>query len=136
MVLKEIHRTLRNGGVGIITTPNAENKIRKLKKFAPSWLKKGWNKPSQDRSDVEYSQKAESGFVNLPHISEKGVKEWIQISKDTGFKVEDVRRGSLMWGHEFFDEHTGLTGMLLFLDSILDKITYDFSPNFVMKIRK
>lgn len=136
-ILKEIHRILRNGGIAIISTPNAKNRLSKLKKFAPGWLRKGWNKPQIEKtSEKKYEQLSEEGFVNLPHISEKGIKEWIQISDGLGFKVEDVKRGSLMWGHEFFDDHPGLTGLLLFFDSILDKITYDFSSDFALKMRK
>ncbi|MEE9151805.1 MAG: class I SAM-dependent methyltransferase [Thermoplasmata archaeon] len=136
-ILKEIHRILRSGGIAIISTPNAENRLSKLKKFAPRWLKKGWNKHLIEKtSEKEYEQLSKKGFVNLPHISEKGIKDWIQVSKGLGFKVEDVKRGSLMWGQEFFDDHPGLTGLLLFFDSILDKITYDFSSDFIIKMRK
>ncbi|UCF07842.1 MAG: class I SAM-dependent methyltransferase [Thermoplasmata archaeon] len=137
-VLKEIHRILRRGGCAIISTPNAENRLSSLRKFAPKKLKQGWNRPPtvEDKDKGNYERLAREGFVNLPHISEKGIKEWIRISEGIGFTVEDVRRGSLMWGHEFFDEHPGLTGLLLFLDSILDKITYDFSSDFAAKMRK
>lgn len=136
-ILKEINRILKRGGLAIISTPNADNRLSRLRKFAPGWLKKGWNQPLIERTSVEeYERLSKEGFVNLPHISEKGIKEWIQISEGLGFKVEDVKRGSLMWGHEFFDEHPGLTGLLLFFDSILDKITYDFSSDFALKMRK
>lgn len=136
-ILKEIHRILKNDGMAIISTPNAVNRLSKLKKFAPGWLKKGWNKPQIEKTnEKKYEQLSEEGFVNLPHISEKGIKEWIKISEGLGFKIEDVKRGSLMWGHEFFDDHPGLTGFLLFFDSILDKITYDFSSDFALKMRK
>ena len=136
-ILKEIHRILGSGGIAIISTPNAENRLSKLKMFAPRWLKKGWNKPLIEKtSEKEYEQLSKKGLVNLPHISEKGIKDWIQVSKGLGFKVEDVKRGSLMWGQEFFDDHPGLTGLLLFFDSILDKITYDFSSDFIIKMRK
>jgi ubiquinone/menaquinone biosynthesis C-methylase UbiE len=136
-ILKEMHRILKRNGLAIISTPNADNKISRLRIFAPRWLKKGWNKQEEENaSEHKYDQLSQDGFVNLPHISEKGVREWIQISEDIGFQIEDIRRGSLMWGHEFFDNHPGLTGMLLFFDSFLDKITYDFSTDFAMKMRK
>jgi ubiquinone/menaquinone biosynthesis C-methylase UbiE len=137
-VMKEIYRILKRGGCAIISTPNADNRLGKLRKFAPRRLKKNWNQPVVTRKEDEnrYEQLAEEGFVNLPHISEKGIKEWIKISEGLGFKIEDIRRGSLMWGHEFFDKHPGLTGFLLFFDSILDSITYDFSADFAAKMRK
>ncbi|ODS40208.1 MAG: hypothetical protein A7315_02660 [Candidatus Altiarchaeales archaeon WOR_SM1_79] len=137
LILKEIHRILKKNGIAIISTPNAENRTSKLKKFAPGWLKKGWNAPQiKEKSENKYDQLSQKGFINLPHISEKGIKEWVRISEEMGFKIEEIKRGSLMWGHEFFDEHPGLTGIILFFDSILDKITYDFSNDFAMKMRK
>ena len=136
-VMKEIYRIVKKKGIAIISTPNAENRLGRLRKFAPRRLKEGWNQPVPMQKDEErYNKLAEDGFVNLPHISEKGIKEWIDISEGLGFKIEDIKRGSLMWGHEFFDNHPGLTGLLLFFDSILDKITYDFSSDFAMKMRK
>lgn len=136
-VMKEIYRIVKKGGIAIISTPNADNRLGKLRKFAPRKLKQSWNQPVPAKKDEErYRQVAKNGFVNLPHISEKGIKEWIKISEGVGFKIEDIKRGSLMWGHDFFDTHPGLTGFLLFFDSILDKITYDFSSDFAAKMRK
>ncbi len=136
-VMKEIYRIVKKGGIAIISTPNADNRLGKLKKFAPRKLKQNWNQPVPKQKDEErYKQVAKDGFINLPHISEKGIKEWIKISEGIGFKVEDIKRGSLMWGHEFFDNHPRLTGFLLIFDSILDEITYDFSSDFAANMRK
>jgi ubiquinone/menaquinone biosynthesis C-methylase UbiE len=138
-VVKEIYRLVKKGGTAIISTPNADNRLGKLKKFAPRKLKQNWNQPviiKKKEDEKRHKQLAKDGFVNLPHISEKGIKEWIKISEGVGFKIEDIKRGSLMWGHEFFDTHPGLTGFLLIFDSILDKITYDFSSDFAAKMRK
>jgi len=137
-ILKEIYRIVKKGGCAIISTPNADNRLGKLRKFAPKELKKNWNQPAIARPEDEnrYKELAEEGFINLPHISEKGIKEWVAISEGIGFKIEEIKRGSLMWGHEFFDKHPALTGFLLFFDSILDNITYDFSSDFAAKMRK
>jgi len=127
--LKEIHRVLNWNGIIIITTPNKENI---LKKMAGKKIKE---RVEADCQTVPPHQKREGSFG---HISVLSSRELIQTLKKVGFKVERIRKGSLVYGLPFFDRHQIFFGFLLILDTILDHIpfTYNFSWNCCVKARK
>ncbi|ATZ61208.2 MAG: putative methyltransferase YcgJ [candidate division WS2 bacterium] len=127
--LKEIHRVLKLGGVAIITTPNRENI---LKKIAGKMIEE---KVEADCQKTESYQKVDDSFG---HISVLSSKEIIELSKEVGFKIEKIRKGSLVYGLPYFDRHQILFGVILIFDAILDHLphNYNFSWHVVLKLRK
>ena len=127
--LKETHRVLKLGGVAIITTPNRENI---LKKIAGKMVEE---KVEADCQKTDSYQKVDGSFG---HISVLSSKELIESSKEIGFKIEKIRKGSLVYGLPYFDRHQILFGVILILDAILDYLphNYNFSWETVLKLRK
>lgn len=127
--LKEIHRVLKFGGVAIITTPNRENILKKIagKSIA--------ERLETDCQKTDPYQKRENSFG---HISVLSSKELIKISKETGFEIEKIRKGSLVYGLPYFDRHQIFFGFLLIIDAILDHLphNHNFSWEVVLKLRK
>lgn len=128
--LTEIYRVLKTNGLAVITTPNPRNIAKRII-------------PKQSMQKIDEEQKwcfqrhgnlaSETG-----HISEKSCKEWRNVSMKVGFKIEAIKRGSVVYGGPFFDRHPTLFGMLLVFDSFLDHLpyAYNLSWNIVMKLRK
>lgn len=129
--LKEIYRVLKLGGVAIITTPNGENI---LKKIAGRKIKEKVEADCQKTDPYPY-QKVDDSFG---HITVLSSKELIELSKEVGFKIEKIEKGSLVYGLPYFDRHQILFGFLLVIDAILDYLphNYNFSWHVVLKLRK
>ena len=71
------------------------------------------------------------------HVSEKSSKDWRKLSETVGFKVETVKRGSVLYGGPFFDRHPALFGLILIFDSFADLFhTYGLSWDIILKLRK
>jgi 2-polyprenyl-3-methyl-5-hydroxy-6-metoxy-1,4-benzoquinol methylase len=100
----DIFRILKPGGVAIITTPNASYPLLKLKEYI-----RGKNTILTDKEE---------------HISLKGLKEWIRISKNSGFTVSDVRRGALIFGGYPYNRHPVLFSFIMLIDQILDRLPF------------
>jgi ubiquinone/menaquinone biosynthesis C-methylase UbiE len=127
--LAEIHRVLKRGGTAVITTPNPKNMA---KRFAS---KKQVQKISEEQ---EWCFQRHGNLASeTGHISEKSCKEWRNLAVKAGFRIETVKRGSVLYGGPFFDRHPALFGLLLGFDSFLDLFhTYGLSWDIVMKLRK
>ena len=127
--LKEILRVLKAGGLAVVTTPNPENIA---KRFVSSKDLQTINEEQKWCFERHGNLSSETG-----HISEKSWKEWRKLAAKAGFKIEDVKRGSIIYGGPFFDRHPALFGLLLGLDSFLDLFgVYGLSWDIVMKLRK
>jgi len=131
IALSEIYRVLKNGGAATITTPNRENILRKiagtrLKEYIEKDYKKIETRPIPDDEKL------------YGHISVMSSKELVQMVKNLGFKIEKIKRASLVYGQPFFDRHQVMFGIILIIDSILDHIprTYNFSWGIVLKLIK
>jgi len=128
--LAEIYRVLKMKGLAIITTPNPRNIAKRI---IP--------KKSMQKIDEEQKwcfQRHGNLAPETGHISEKSCKEWRNLSMKVGFKIEAIKRVSVLYGGPFFDRHPTLFGMLLMFDSFLDHLPYAYNLSciIVMKLRK
>jgi ubiquinone/menaquinone biosynthesis C-methylase UbiE len=106
-----IRRVLKAGGAVIVTTPNASNPIIR---FANVLRSAGL---FRNPKDPERGGQGE-------HISLKGLKEWVQIAKDSGLEVLAVRRGALVFGGDAFNRFPVLFALALLADRLIDILPF------------
>jgi len=128
--LEGIKRILKPGGAAIITTPNKYNPILRFSHMFNFLVK---------YKEKDFSHKIkEDSRLGAEHISVKGLNEWIKIVKAVGFKVEGIRRGSLIAGGHRYNAHPVICSAILILDRILDCLpfTHNITENITFKLRK
>lgn len=133
-VLRECYRILKPNGVIIITTPNMEyNDVlpKRLRSRLKSKVRKS-GKPNIPEGNNELHP----SMPYSDHVFVVNVDNWKKMLSDIGFRVESLRRGSIVYGGPFFDRHVKLVGLLLIFDNILDHLTYGYSWNIIIKARK
>ncbi len=128
--LAGMHRILKKGGCLILTTPNPDNKMGL---FIPKFVKRQW---SQWLGEKGREPTGDEPHDYVYHIGERGIKEWVRMCNEAGFRVVGTRRSELVYGSEFFDRHEILMGLTVTLDGILDRFTHYFSWNVAIKARK
>ncbi|HTU00910.1 MAG TPA: class I SAM-dependent methyltransferase, partial [Candidatus Sulfotelmatobacter sp.] len=99
--LREMLRVLKSGGTAILTTPNEDSRVKALGR----WLRGGAPGVADD-SHV--------------HISTKGLRQWVRLAAETGFRVTAIRRGALIFGGPRYNRHPVLFAGVLLLDRALD----------------
>jgi len=129
--IKEIMRLLKPKGLSIITTPNGNNRLMTLK---------GKRNRINGKKDTHEILKNEYlvSFDGHGHISIKSIREWIRIFKQTGFIIESIKRGSILFGGYKYNKHPVLFAFILVIDKIFDKLFFmkGFSESLTYKIRK
>lgn len=134
VVLSECYRILRSGGIIIITTPNFG-----YKNFLPRVIREKFKKKILNRSYKKMPVYDSKPRVELPyekHVAVKKIRDWVDLLRKVGFTVEELKRGSIVYGGSFFDNHVKSMGVLLILDNILDHLTYNYSWDVIIKARK
>ncbi len=127
--LSRLRGLIKPGGAVIITTPNKQNAFLKLKKIF-SFL------PKSKEINLRYKS-IHQPSENM-HVAVRGVKEWIGVIKNSGLKIETIKRGGLMRGGAKYDAHPMLFGVSLILDRLMDYLpfTLSFTENITFKLRK
>jgi 2-polyprenyl-3-methyl-5-hydroxy-6-metoxy-1,4-benzoquinol methylase len=122
LFLAEMKRILVPGGMMLITTPNATNGGLVFK-------------PLKGKKDTRTGC---YGDESTPHVSVKGLREWITIFKGNGFTIEQIKRGSLFCGGGTFDVHPVLFGAYIVLDAVLDYLPFmlNATENLTFTLRK
>jgi len=110
-LIEQIRKILKHNGIAIITTPNKDNMVSKVRRLFIG--KNSKNKKSSSAID----EKLENSYE---HISVKGLKEWLTIFRKKGFVIEKVRRGALLFGGHSYNKHPNLFAFGIILDKILD----------------
>ena len=123
--LEEIKRVVKPGGTAIITTPNKNNSVMKVKKFLRLSDKR------HDCAKVYGASKAPS------HISVKTLGEWRSLFRQYGLTVEEIKRGSPIIGDDRYDRHPVIFGIMLIFDIIADYLpfTRNITENLAFKLR-
>ncbi|UCE73104.1 MAG: class I SAM-dependent methyltransferase [Methanomassiliicoccales archaeon] len=131
-VLSECFRILRPGGIIIITTPNMAYKTLMPKGMKNRIRKRMHNKVDLPKNLGEHKQ----GLPYEKHVFVININEWVRLLRAIGFEIEELKRGSLVYGGPIYDRHVKTMGALFFLDNILDYLTHNYSWNIVIKARK
>jgi len=135
--LQEMARVLKPGAFVLITTPNPLNMPTRvghtINNLTGGALKKVFWKGHDTVSAPPLS--AEVGFG---HVSVHPYGVWRQWMVETGFRMVRKVRGPAVFGGPFFDRHPFLTGTMVALDPLLDKLPFRFllSENLGMLCQK
>lgn len=127
--LREIYRVLKSGGSSIITTPNSASVWKVLA---------GRRIKDRIEKDVEKLDPCQVRDNRYGHISALSSREVLSMCSDIGFQIEKAQKGSIVYGLPFYDRHQVLFALLLVMDSILDRLpwNYHFGWGVVLKLRK
>ncbi|MCK9595076.1 MAG: class I SAM-dependent methyltransferase [Candidatus Omnitrophica bacterium] len=134
--LAEFYRVLKPDGTAIITTPNDSNMVVRLKNmFGRIFRRKTSDRMNEADSEAS---KAEYRKVGFGHISVKGLREWIRILSDSGFKTEHIKRGSLLLGTPRQDVKRVIAGLFILAEVILDRLPFlrNLSEDVILGARK
>lgn len=118
--INEIRRVLVSRGSVIITTPNGSSFLTLIGRQFRRILK----------GEVDEEKSV--------HISVKAWREWVRLFEKSGFSVEKVLGGSLVWGDPVYDRFSALFGIILIIESILDLVPLgrDFADQLTFVARK
>lgn len=133
--LRCIHRHLKNDGAVLMSTPNPRNRIKSL---VPRSLQERTRVPAAPAGPEPSPPPVQHPSLHHDHVKEYTFPELRAMVERTGFVIDTARRGSLLYGGEWFDRHPMVWGAALWLDRILDALpgTLGFTWDFVVKLRK
>ena len=121
VVIAEMARITTRGGYVLITTPNPNNIVEKLG-YVIDRISKGSLKRAYWSGHDSLSAPPLSAEAGLAHVSVHPYRTWRRLLEDAGLRVVRKIRGSALFGGPFFDRHPIITGTLIALDPILDKL--------------
>jgi SAM-dependent methyltransferase len=114
-VISEFFRVIRKGGLLIMSTPNKDYPLASMLGKWKSMLEQG-------NDEWELAVVGRRSEMQKQHISVRGLAEWKSLLERSGFLIESVHRGALLYGSPFLDEHPLLFGTIVILDSFLDHV--------------
>lgn len=135
--LRCIHRHLKSDGAVLLSTPNPRNRIKSLiPRFLQERARGGPVAPPPGPGPAP--PPAGRPSLHFDHVKEYTFPELRAMAEQTGFVIEEARRGFLLYGGEWFDRHPVVWGGTLCLDRVLDALpgTLGFTWDFVVKLRK
>jgi hypothetical protein len=93
---------------------------------------------SDSVTDCEDAQEKLDNETGHGHMSVKGFSEWMNIFRETGFSVENIKRGSMLFGGPTYNKYPSLFALFLIVDKIFDWLffTRNFSEAHTYKLRK
>jgi len=123
--ISEIVRILKPGAYAFFTTPNPNNFVERLgfviDKMTSGALKRAFWKGHNGISAPPLS--AEVGFG---HVSVYPYRVWRAWLEKAGMEVIRKVRGPMIFGGPFFDRHHFITGLIIALDPLLDRLPFRF----------
>lgn len=119
--IDEMARILKPGGYAFITTPNPENLIERMG-YAIDKLTRGALKRLFWTGHDEISAPSLDAEAGLGHVSIYPYKKWRTWLEKAGLKVLQKIRGPMVFGGPFFDRHFFISGLMVVLDPILDRL--------------
>lgn len=134
--VRSLFRAVKPGGLTIITTPNSNNSLVKIASRITS--KKRIKLIPDSVTEGGYAQEKLDNETRHGHISVKGFSEWMKIFRESGFSVEHIKRGSMLFGGPKYNNHPLFFAVFLLIDSIFDWLpfTKTFSEAHTYKLRK
>jgi len=134
---RKMQRVLKSGGYAMVTTPNPRN-LPELLGYGLDKITLGWFKRFYWKGQDEVSAPALDAEVGFGHVSVHPFPVWRDWFAEVGLPVVKKVRGPLVFGSPFFDRQRFLLGLLIMLDSVLDKLPFRFltTTNLGMLCRK
>lgn len=134
--VRSLFRAVKPGGLTIITTPNSNNSLVKIASRITS--KKRIKLIPDSVTEGGYAQEKIDNETLHGHISVKGFSEWMKIFRESGFSVEHIKRGSMLFGGPKYNNHPLFFAFFLIIDKIFDWLffTKSFSEAHTYKLRK
>lgn len=134
--VRSLFRAVKPGGLTIITTPNSNNSLVKIASRITS--KKRIKLIPDSVTEGGYAQEKLDNETRHGHISVKGFSEWMKIFRESGFSVEHIKRGSMLFGGPKYNNHPLFFAFFLIIDKIFDWLffTKSFSEAHTYKLRK
>ncbi len=123
--LKEMQRVLKPGGYAMVTTPNPGN-LPELLGYALDKLSGGAFKRYYWKGEDEVSAPPLTAQVGFGHVSVHPYPVWRDWLQQVGLPVKRQVRGPMIFGSPFFDRHRFLSGLLVALDPLLDRLPFKF----------
>lgn len=129
--LQTVFKTLKPGGLLILTTPNKDNAILRFKGIFNAL-------PHKIVEPATYLVEQTEENSGYEHISVKKASEWKALFDNTNFILEKIKRGAVSTGSSKFNRRPILFSFMLFFDTLFDilPIANNFSENFTYKLRK
>lgn len=123
--IEEITRILKPNGYAVITTPNPNNLVERLG-YALNRLSGGALKKIFWAGCDEISAPPLKAEVGLGHVSVHPYKTWRRWIENAGMSIVRKVRGPLVFGGPFFDRHPLLSGLMIAVDPLLDRLPFRF----------
>jgi SAM-dependent methyltransferase len=121
IALAEMTRILKPGGYAFITTPNPDNLVE-LVGYVVDRLTRGSLKRLFWAGHDEISAPAMDAEAGLGHVSVYPFKTWRNWLKKAGLDVIQKVRGPMVFGGPFFDRHFFMSGLMIALDPLFDRL--------------
>lgn len=119
--ISELARIIKPEGFALITTPNPRNLPEGLG-YLIDRLTFGWFKRRYWAGQDEITAPRLSANVGQCHVSVHPCHVWRKWFDYAGFCLVRKIRGPMILGSPFFDRHRILTGLIISLDPLLDKL--------------
>jgi ubiquinone/menaquinone biosynthesis C-methylase UbiE len=135
--ITEIVRVLKPDAYAFITTPNPNNMVERLG-YAIDKMTRGAIKKAFWKGHDKISAPPLSADVGFGHVSVYPYREWQVWLKKAGLKIIRKVRGPMVFGGPFFDRHHFISGCIIALDPLLDRLPGRFllSANLGLLCRK
>jgi SAM-dependent methyltransferase len=119
--IAEMARILKPGGYAVITTPNSKNPLERLGSAIDTCCRGGLKKMFWSGQDAVTAPPL-AAAVGLGHVSVYPYKTWQGWLQAAGLPVIKKVRGPLIFGGPFFDRNRFVSGCLIALDPIMDRL--------------
>jgi len=124
--LQEMQRVLKPAGYAMVTTPNPRNLPETLG-YALDKITAGGFKKLYWKGQDEVSAPPLQAEVGFGHVSVHPFPVWRDWFIQVGLPVVQHVRGPMLFGSPFFDKHRFLSGFIILLDPIMDKLPFRFA---------
>ena len=127
--ITELARIIKPEGFVLITTPNPRNLPEEIG-YLIDRLTFGWFKRRYWAGQDDITAPRLSANVGFGHVSVHPYHVWREWFHHAGFYLVKKIRGPMIFGSPFFDRHRMLTGLIIFLDPLLDRLPGRFLTSF------
>ncbi len=124
--LAEMQRVLKPSGYAMVTTPNPRN-LPEMVGYALDKITFGGFKKLYWKGQDEVSAPPLTAQVGFGHVSVHPFPVWRDWFEQVGLPVVKHVRGPMLFGSPFFDRHRFLSGMIIMLDPIMDRLPFRFA---------